>query len=149
MHSQNNFVISRKKIVAGIVLLIAAVIIYSVLHDLSELYIFETLSGLPFMSAYESFRNETLSFFQGLPFFRIINNYLVDVLWFISFSLIFSAILPLCRFKKILFLALMALLSEFSQFFFSTPGTFDVIDLILYFIIITLFFVFDRSEQNR
>ncbi len=126
----------NKKIIAGLLILITAVIIYLILHDFTNLQIFNFLNCHASFNFYKVYRTSIYTVLENIPCFFIIKNYLVDILWFISFSLIFTEIAPFPHIIKLFLLFIMAIFSEGSQFFFPQLGTFDCFDLFLYFLII-------------
>ena len=81
--------------------------------------------------------------FTRIPCWRLLNNYLVDALWFSSFTLYMQFLLgkPL----QYLFCIAMAVLSECSQLLFPQLGTFDPRDLLLYAVILTLLSVCEKN----
>ena len=131
----------NKKIFAGLLLLTIAVILYAALHDVTNLYIFSNFGSQSIVVALANFHSVCFAALKRLPFFALIKNYAVDFLWFLSFILIFTEILPVSSAKiQCAILILMACFSEFSQLFFSQLGTFDIVDLALYIIIAISFF---------
>ena len=120
--------------------MIFAIVIYAVLHDVTNLQIFKNLKNTALIEWYKGFQQMSLQFLKRLPFFKFIKNHLVDILWFLSFSLVFTALLPLSKKIQFLLLLLMAFMSEFSQALFPALGTFDILDLLSY-IVIAIFFI--------
>ena len=114
-----------------------SIILYALLHDITRLSLFKNLGGTSFLPIYEVYKEvqkTALLFLKKLPLplFRIINNYLVDFLWFLSFTFVFTEFSSLSRAINFIILICMALLSEFSQLLFPQLGTFDILDLGLY-----------------
>ena len=139
MHSQN------KKIVAGLILMILAIILYLILHDISNLYCFRNFSNYSFFTGYKKFREFVFPYITKLSLYAFINNHLVDLFWFISFTLIFTNLFTGTKKIKILFLLIMACLSELSQFFFPNLGTFDILDLLSYFAVIIIYLILGKN----
>ena len=81
-----------------------------------------------------------MPYFTGIPFWRILNNYLVDFLWFASFSLFMHVLNE--RPLNYIFCIVMAVLSEFFQLLFPRLGTFDFCDLLLYGLMVTTQYIF-------
>lgn len=81
---------------------------------------------------------------MGLNIFifkKFITGYLVDLLWFISAWMFFTVLLSSEIIIKNLLLLVLAVISEGLQYFFQRLGTFDVYDLLLYFIILLVFLI--------
>ncbi len=141
MHSQN-----KKKIFAGLLLLLVALALYAVLHDFTELAIFAHLKSAN-LKWYKTAQTAVVLFLRKTPFFKIVNGYFVDFLWFLSFTLIFTGIFESSKKHQIAFLTLMAILSESSQLIFPALGTFDLFDLLLYFVTIIAFAFFPHKSR--
>ena len=110
--------------------MILAITLYTVLH-------YDSL--IPHSQRIVRIASTVRTQLQALPFFRLINSYAVDTLWFLSFTLIFTEILPVqSRLCTVLLLMLLGAASEFSQRAFPHLGTFDVVDLLLYIAIALL-----------
>ncbi len=127
--------LNKKKVFVGLLILIFAIILFAVLHDFTNLYIFKDFQSSPIFEKYKEIQILALSFLKKVPCFKFINNHLVDFLWFLSFALIITEFLPEYRKIRFLGILLMALLSEFSQLLCPRLGTFDIFDLIGYFLI--------------
>ena len=132
---------SQNKICAGLILMIFAIILYSALHNVENLYIFHNFGENLFFGIYKNFQSHAIRILKRLPFFSFVKNHLVDLLWFLSFSLIFSAIFSVAKKTRFAVLILLACLSEFSQLFYENLGTFDILDLLCYFSIAVVFLV--------
>ncbi len=83
--------------------------------------------------------------FTCIPFWRLLNNYLVDALWFSAFTLYMQ--LLLARPLQYLFCIAMAVLSECSQILFPQLGTFDPCDLLLYAVILTALSIGKKNPE--
>lgn len=83
--------------------------------------------------------------FTCIPFWRLLNNYLVDALWFSAFTLYMQ--LLLARSLQYLFCIAMAVLSECSQLLFPQLGTFDPRDLLLYAVILTALSIGKKNPE--
>lgn len=125
--------------------------LYGLLHDISQLAVFQSP---PFSTA--AFGKNCTSFFSHahyafmphftrIPFWRLLNNYLVDALWFTSFTLYMQLLLgkPL----HYLFCIAMAVTSECSQLLFPQLGTFDTCDLLLYAVILTALSIGKKNPE--
>ena len=66
-----------------------------------------------------------------------------------SFCLIFSEILSANKKIRESVLFLMAILSEGSQLIFQNLGTFDLVDLALYFIVAIIFLAADSKSERK
>ena len=71
--------------------------------------------------------------------YKLVKNYMIDVLWYVSFCLILFEV-EVER-KKYAIAFLIGMLSESLQFFIHTLGTFDVIDLLLYGVVLLIFYI--------
>ena len=83
----------------------------------------------------------TLNGINIFIFKKFITGYLVDLLWFISAWMFFTVLLSSEIIIKNLLLLVLAVISEGLQYFFQRLGTFDVYDLLLYFIILLVFLI--------
>ncbi len=141
------------KAVVATVLAITAIILYGQLHDISQLTIFQnplisdSVLGERCLPFFSRVHHGFMCNFTQIPFWRILNNHLVDALWFISFSLYMQALLekPI---SYILCIA-MAVLSECSQLFFPQLGTFDACDLLLYALILAALYVIEKVSLSK
>lgn len=125
--------------------MVFAIMLYAVLHDVTQLFIFRNFANNSFIDIYREVRENLLPIFKGLFFYKFIKNYLVDFLWFLSFTLVFTNLFPFSKKVKFIFLILMAFMSEFSQLFFHNLGTFDFLDLMMYVCISVFFLLFSKS----
>jgi hypothetical protein len=83
-----------------------------------------------------------MAYFTRIPFWRLLNNHLVDALWFSSFALYMQSLLD--RPLNYVLCIVMAVLSECSQLVCPQLGTFDPCDLLLYAAILTALYVCDK-----
>lgn len=123
----------NKLLLCGSILLILAIICYMLLHNISDIYIFSFFNNISFFS--------TLNGINIFIFKKFITGYLVDLLWFISAWMFFTVLLSSEIIIKNLLLLVLAVISEGLQYFFQRLGTFDVYDLLLYFIILLVFLI--------
>ena len=136
------------KAVVATVLALTALILYGLLHDISQLALFQhpQLSESTFGKALVPFcsrlHHAFMVSFIRIPFWRLLNNYLVDALWFISFTLYMQSLLD--RPVNYVLCIVMAVTSECSQLIFSRLGTFDLYDLLLYGAILAAVYVCDK-----
>ena len=127
--------------------MVFAIIFYAVLHDVTQLFIFRNFTNSSFVNVYKEVRIDILLIVKKLFFFSFIKNYLVDFLWFLSFTLVFTNLFSFSKKIKFVFLILMAFMSEFSQLFFHNLGTFDFLDLMMY-VCISVFFLLLSKGGN-
>lgn len=127
--------------------MVFAIIFYAVLHDVTQLFIFRNFTNSSFVNVYKEVRIDILLILKKLFFFSFIKNYLVDFLWFLSFTLVFTNLFSFSKKIKFVFLTLMAFMSEFSQLFFHNLGTFDFLDLMMY-VCISVFFLLLSKGGN-
>lgn len=130
----------NKNIVIGVILILLAMVLYGLLHDISKLAIF---SFVPKQAGGIIFYKK-IQFFFYIKFsnyfiYKLIKNYMIDVLWYVSFCLILFEV-EVER-KKYAIAFLIGMLSESLQFFIHTLGTFDVIDLLLYGVVLLIFYI--------
>ena len=141
-----------KKAVAATVLVITALVLYGLLHDISRLALFQNpqLSESSFGKAFIPFctrlHHAFMAYFTRIPFWRLLNNYLVDALWFISFTLYMQSLLD--RPVNHVLCIVMAVTSECSQLIFPQLGTFDFCDLLLYAAILAALSVCEKAPAN-
>ena len=138
LNKKHNFII-------GASLIIIDIFIYGLLHDISKTSIFLKLSNFFDFSTYQSFQNNFLAHFSSLPFYQFINNYFIDLLWFLSFLLITTSLLPSA--KTQLFALFTAITTEILQYFLPSLGTFDFFDIILYICISILYFLVSNPKS--
>ena len=142
---------NRIKAVAAAILVLTALILYGLLHDISQLAVFQSppfataASGKACTAFFSHAHYAFMPHFTRIPCWRLLNNYLVDALWFSSFTLYMQLLLgkPL----QYLFCIAMAVLSECSQLLFPQLGTFDPRDLLLYAVILTLLSVCEKNPE--
>lgn len=132
----------------AICLLIYAVVFYVILHDVDRLHIVKYLK--PFINLkYVSSVCKNIRIRFPILFLNVfIKNYLVDALWFSSLSLIFLNFYEM-KFIGYISAIMLGVLSEVVQLLFPSLGTFDVYDLALYSVIITVFFIFNKLLRVR
>lgn len=132
----------------AICLLIYAVVFYVILHDVDRLHIAKYLK--PFINLkYVSSVCKNIRIRFPILFLNVfIKNYLVDALWFSSLSLIFLIFYEM-KFIGYISAIMLGVLSEVVQLLFPSLGTFDVYDLALYSVIITVFFIFNKLLRVR
>lgn len=139
-----------------------AIVLYVLLHDISSLYIFNIFSRMQnfsdstILKYYQKIQKSFISAFEHIQFWKLLRNYSIDVLWFVSFCLLVTGIFELeadnnlkTRVIKYSLCILMALLSEFLQLVNPMFGTFDFIDLSLYFVIISIFALGETLQQEN
>ena len=132
----------------AICLLIYAVVFYVILHDVDRLHTAKYLK--PFINLkYVSSVCKNIRIRFPILFLNVfIKNYLVDALWFSSLSLIFLNFYEM-KFIGYISAIMLGVLSEVVQLLFPSLGTFDVYDLALYSVIITVFFIFNKLLRVR
>lgn len=123
--------INKIKIFSAVVLLVSAIIIYMILHGTKDLIIVRKINQfcriIPLKNGMKVSR-------------KFVTGYLVDILWFNSFCLLFSI------FKKkgnYLILILLACIFECAQLKNAALGTFDFIDLLIYIVTGTGYYIFE------
>ncbi len=122
----------------GIILIIFDIFLYVLFHDITKLQIFRSLHiNSSFFNHYKDFYKFFYLHFSEFAFYKISKNFLVDALWFLSFQLICISLLPCI--KTIICVFFMAFLSEILQLIFPILGTFDFLDLLIYFFITVTF----------
>ena len=128
--------------------MIFALVLYAALHDVTKLYVFQNAGDNSLFAWYRKTQGSVFLHLKKIPAFYFIKNHLVDFLWFLSFSLVFTSLFPAPKIVQFIFLILMASLSEFSQLFFANLGTFDIFDLIGYVCIALIFLFFQISPRK-
>lgn len=133
---------NRNKAIVAAVLALTAIVLYGLLHDISTLELFqhpllsESTLGKTIIHFFSHAHKEFMPCFTRIPFWKLVNNYLVDALWFASFTMFMYLLLdePMNYMPCIV----MAILSEGSQLLFPQLGTFDPCDLLLYAVMLTI-----------
>lgn len=134
---------NRIKAIVAAVLVLTAIVLYGLLHDVSELALFQhpllsdSALGKKLIHFFSLAHQEFMPCFKKFPFWKLVNNYLVDALWFTSFTMIMHLLLddPM----NYMLCIMMAVLSEGSQLLFPQLGSFDVRDILLYALILTAY----------
>lgn len=119
-------------------------ILYALFHDITNQFLFRELPRNSVVNFYKSIQFKFYIFFMTVPYFYYIQSYLINLLLVISLCLIcFSFTQNRIKYAigAIFFLGL-ELLQLMEQF----RGTFDFIDILIYFIIILLF---DFLEERK
>ena len=142
---------NRIKAIVATILVLTALIFYGLLHDISQLAVFQSKPfstsafGKVLISFFSHAHSQFMPRFTCIPFWRLLNNYLVDALWFSAFTLYMQ--LLLARPLQYLFCIAMAVLSECSQILFPQLGTFDPRDLLLYAVILTTLSIGKKNPE--
>lgn len=76
--------------------------------------------------------------------YKLVKNYMIDVLWYTSFCLILFEIEE--RRTKYAVVFLVGMVSESLQFFIEGLGTFDFIDLLLYGVVLLIFYIIECKK---
>ena len=76
--------------------------------------------------------------------YKLVKNYIIDVLWYTSFCLILFEIEE--RRTKYAVVFLVGMVSESLQFFIEGLGTFDFIDLLLYGVVLLIFYIIECKK---
>lgn len=115
---------NKIKIICANVLLISAIIVFLFVHGTNNLllvhYINSLIPIIPLVSGK----------ITNCP---LLTNYIVDFLWYNSFILYLLAF----KIRNLIFPLTLSILLEVLQLIFSTLGTFDIFDILLY-IVLTL-----------
>ncbi len=141
------------KAVVATVLALTAIVLYGLLHDISQLALFQnpligdSALGKECVAFFSRTHYGFMNYFTRIPFWRILNNHLVDALWFISFSMYMQALLE--KPMNYILCIVMAVLSECSQLLFPQLGTFDVCDLLLYALILAALYVCEKVSPTK
>jgi hypothetical protein len=73
--------------------------------------------------------------------FSLIRNYLCDIVWCVFvFETVLFLIIQKTPLFYVLFLAMVPFIAELSQYYRLIPGTYDIVDLLLYIIILIAYF---------
>ena len=133
-----------KKTIIGVILIIFDIFIYGLLHDCTKLSIFYNFSSYKIFEEYKSIQNQFATKYSYLFIFKFAKNYLVDLIWYISFLfIVFASIKSKSKYFIILSVGIM---SELLQLFFPTLGTFDYIDLSIYFMITIVVYFYEKIK---
>ena len=133
---------NRNKAIVAAVLALTAIVLYGLLHDISTLALFqhpllsESTLGKTIIHFFSQAHKEFMPCFTRIPFWKLVNNYLVDALWFASFTMFMYLLLD--EPMNYMLCIVMAILSEGSQLLFPQLGTFDPCDLLLYAVMLTI-----------
>ena len=134
----------NKKTIIGVILIIFDIFIYGLLHDCTKLSIFYNFSSYKIFEEYKSIQNQFVIKYSALFIFKLAKNYLVDLIWYISFLfIVFASIKSKSKYFIILSVGIM---SELLQLFFPTLGTFDYIDLSIYFMITIVVYFYEKIK---
>ena len=128
----------NQNLTIGVALIIIDITLYGLLHDISKLAIFSYFKNHIDFSTYSDFQTKFLLYFSNFPLYKTINNHLVDLIWFASFSLIISNFLE--SKYSCFFIFAIGLLTEVLQLIRPALGTFDFLDILTYFLTTILFF---------
>ncbi len=132
-----NSTVNKIKIFSAIILIICAIAIYIILHGTKDLIIVKKVNQL----------FKIIPIKNGIKIHqKFITGYLVDILWFNSFCLLFSVI----KQKKIfLIIILIACILEFIQLINPTFGTFDCIDLLIYILSGSGYYIYEKNKNEH
>lgn len=134
----------NKKTIIGVILIIFDIFIYGLLHDCTKLSIFYNFSSYKIFEEYKSIQNQFVIKYSALFIFKLAKNYLVDLIWYVSFLLIvFDTIKSKGKYFIILSIGI---ISELLQLFFPILGTFDYIDLSIYFMITIVVYFYEKIK---
>lgn len=138
----------KKQLLFGhIITIIVGGLIY-LLFRTSTLTMFSWLKYFGLSETVNGFRNSTLAFGDKLPDWILLS--LPDGLWVFSYVclmlLVWHNSLNNKTFLWVLFAPLLAISSELGQLLGLIPGTFDIVDLILYLLGMTLPFIFFKNS---
>jgi hypothetical protein len=130
--------VCKIKILLASVLLSGAIFIYILLRGTEKLFVVTKINSIaPLIPVFEGIKCSC----------RFITGYLVDILWYTSFCIISSLHENWHGFFEAFFIATIL---EFMQRKFKILGTFDVIDILIYFLITLLFFfIFLYKQKNK
>lgn len=131
-----------KRIIIGIILIVFAICLYGLFHDITKLRVFSFLNQNILIERYKLFQRDFRLKFLNFHFFIFLNNYLIDLLWYLSFMLIATGILKNKFIVLIVFIS--GCISEILQLFFSYLGTFDFFDLGIYVPVTVIFMSLKR-----
>ena len=124
------------KVFSAMVLTVTAIVTYISLHGTKTLFIVAKINSvIPIIPIFDGIE-------CNFPFIR---GYLVDILWYISFSIIVSLFDSWYGYVKLFFIAVVM---ELLQKVFKNFGTFDLVDIFLY-LIITVFFIFLHIKEKN
>lgn len=118
-------------------------ILYLLLHDFTKLNLFSHFQHNDF-SFYKEIHSRFVRYFLKYKFFVFIKNYFVDFLWFVSIIFVYKSFFHKKSDYFIIFS--IGLISELSQLFIPQAGTFDFVDLGIYFVTAFLFLVLDMKK---
>ena len=118
---------------------------YGLLYDMSQLAIFSFIDK----------QTGSIVFYQKIQMYfyikvskygvyKLVKNYMIDVLWYTSFCLILFEIEE--RRTKYAVVFLVGMVSESLQFFIEGLGTFDFIDLLLYGVVLLIFYIIECKK---
>lgn len=131
----------------GVILIIFDIFIYGLLHDCTNLSIFTNFSSFKIFEEYKNVQNQFAAKYSSLFIFRFSKNYLVDLIWYISFLLIvFNSIKTKSKYFIILSIGIT---SELTQLLFPILGTFDYVDLTVYFMITIVAYLYEKRIENK
>ena len=130
--------------ICGIILISIAIILYSLFHNINNLSLFSRFPHNSFYNFYIKLQSNFIVYFHKVPFYKLLNNYLVDILWAVSFCLIFFNLIEI-KLKYFVAFSLF-LIIELLQLKNPVLGTFDFVDLLIYLITIFIFFMINESK---
>lgn len=128
----------------GVILIIFDIFIYGLLHDCTKLSIFNYFSSFQIFEIYKSIQNQVATKYSYLFIFKFAKNYLVDLIWYISFLfIVFDSVKSKSKYFILLSIGIM---SELLQLFFPILGTFDCVDLSIYFMITIVAYFYEKIK---
>jgi len=132
--------------VIAVFLLLSSIVLYFLLHDIERLYIFSFFKNTAFVATLKkissSLKKENLILLNT----KFIRFHIVDILWFSSFTMITSNLWGETHKKaKYLFILSFAFSTELLQLFFPKLGTFDIYDMLIYFLIVLLLIIVENT----
>lgn len=128
----------QKKII-GAVLILVDVFMYGLFHDITKLAIFSKIKDCIDFSTYVEIQSAFYSVFRSIPLYKIVNNYLIDLIWFIAFLVIGKDFIKSKYYCFIIFF--FGIITELVQLLYPNYGTFDIFDILVYLGISIIFFV--------
>ncbi len=120
--------------------MLISILLYLLIHDINRLYILKLCPQLRFITYIRNYVLEkSIINFEN----KIIKNYLVDFLWILSLNFIMSYYYSKDKIYKYIVIIGISFLSEILQYIKPIFGTFDFVDLGIYFIVTFCFFIYD------
>lgn len=139
----------NKKIMIGVILILLAIVLYGLLHDISKLAVFSFIpNNSKVIIFYKKIQFLFYIKFSNYCIYKLVKNYVIDALWYSSFCLILFEIEH--GKKKYVIVSLIGILSEILQFLNHGLGTFDFFDLLIYGLVLLVFILQDiKKLYNR